>query len=281
MKKTLYILLILPLVLGGCIRIENDPLVTVTPTVDFQGHIRNDEVYVTTTVYANPTFVDAGNIPVKLYYEGSVAFYDEASGDLLAYEEISGEGLTNITVTSSVAESIDNMIVIVRGTVSAYADKDSDGDSSNDLFIHSADFYQEEQVSNIVILEDYPVVIMDPTVEFQMYIRNNELYTTSTISANPDYLLTGTNSIVFKHEGVLQVYDVTSGALLKSASLAGTGYTNAVTILTDTSSFSGFIIIASGTITCNEDVENDGLTSNDRFISSADFYEVLEVDLQE
>ncbi|MFZ5940840.1 MAG: hypothetical protein ACOYXB_09715 [Bacteroidota bacterium] len=280
MKQLNYILLLL-LVFQGCIRIENDPLVTVTPSIEFQGHIRNDEVHVTATIRANPTFVDPGNIPVIIYYEGTIDLYNTVSGELLTSEPITGKGLTSIVVAIASAKDFEDIIIIASGTVSAYADKESDGDPSNDLFLHSSDFYQELSVADIISIVPYPVVTMQPAVEFQTYIRSSELYTTATVTVNPDYVLTGESSILFKHEGVLQIYDVVSGALLKSSSMAGNGLSNAVTILADTSSFDGFIIIASGVITCSEDVENDSNTSNDRFISSADFYEVLEVDLRE
>jgi len=281
MKTTIYFALFIALILPGCIVIEDDPLVVVEPGVEFQGHIRNDEVYITATVSANPSFINPGNIPVLLKYEGSISLYDEESGSLLSVADISGEGLTAIAVVTTSAHSFENMIVIVSGTVSAYADKESDGDPSNDIFIHSADFYQEETLINIVQIEDYPVVTVEPDVNFQMYIRSKELYTTATIRANPTYIITGTSAINFKYEGVLQVYDVISGALLKSTSLAGSGLSNSVTILTDTTSFDGFVIIASGSVTCTEDVGNDGLSSNDRTLSSADFYEIQEIDLRE
>jgi len=281
MKHIFKILIVILLVLPGCKYLINDPLIILVPTIGFQGHIRNNQVYITSTIQGNPDYVVTGNGNTRLAYEGMIDFYNQSTGELIESQDISGEGLNCISTASASAEAFDNMIVIVSGTVSAYVDYESDDDPTNDVFISSSEFYQEALVSDVVTIEDYPVVIMSPAVDFQLYIRNKELYTTATISANPDYQTTGYNSIVFKHEGVLQVYDVTSGALLKSSSLAGTGYTNAVTVLTDTTSFSGFIIIASGTITCNEDIENDGVTSNDRFISSADFYEVLEVDLTE
>lgn len=133
----------------------------------------------------------------------------------------------------------------------------------------------------VIEIEDYPVVILEPSVDFQLHIKNSELYSTVTVRANPYYVETGPAPIIFDYNGVMQLYDEDSGALLKSSSLSGDGLANAVTLAADTATFNGFVIIASGTISCSADIESDGDPSNDLFISSAEYHEVLVVDLEE
>lgn len=281
MRKLSIILLTIIFSITGCITIEDEPLVTVSPAIEFQGYIQGEEVHVTATVRANPTFVNPGNIPTVFEYEGELELYNGDSGALLTSSDITGDGLSTIAKAIADADAFEKIVIVASGSVSAFADKDSDGDRSNDLFLHKASFYEVINMSEVINLQDYPVIIMEPTVEFQPHIRGTELFTTSVVAANPDYLNSGSFPILFGYDGVIQVYDETSGALLKSSALTGSGLTNAVTVVVDTTSFDGFVIIASGTITCTGDVDSDGESANDIFISSAEFYGLLEVDLTE
>ena len=63
MKRDALLVIVLLLTLNGCIVIEEDPIVTVSPEVVLQSHVRENNVYVTATIYANPDFVALGNIP--------------------------------------------------------------------------------------------------------------------------------------------------------------------------------------------------------------------------
>ncbi len=265
----------------SCIRIENDPLVTVSPFVEFQAHIRSDKVYATAIIAANPTFIDPGNIPTVFSYEGKFELYNEVSGALLAQTEIEGSGLNSVIEAVASAEDFENMILIASGSVSAYADKDSDGDRSNDLFLHTSSFYEVTNLSEVINIQNYPVVVLDPGVDFQWAVRNKQLYTTATIRANPDYIVTGIDPIVFEYDGVMQLYDELSGILLKSSSLSGDGLSQAVTIANDTTGFDGFIIIVSGVISCRADIGSDGEAGNDLPVSSAEFNDILIIDLDQ
>lgn len=279
-KRILYIAILL-ITVNSCIVIEDDPLVVVTPTVNFQGHIRSGNVYVTATINANPAFINPGNIATVFLYTGELSLYSTVTGELLNSTEIAGDGLTNIVEVSASAESFDKIVIIASGSIAAYADKESDGDASNDLFLHQADFYQELLVADIISLSDYPIITLAPEVDFQTYIRGGELYATSTISANPAYINQGNSPAVFTYNGILQIYDETSGALLKSRAITGNGLSNSATVFSDTASFSGFIVISSGEVTCTGDVDADGDPSNDIFISNSKFYDIILVDLIE
>jgi len=281
MRKIFIYILILGTSLSSCITIEDDPFVTLTPTVEFRGYVLNNKAIVNTTVNAGPIFGNPGNIPTVFMYQGVVSFYEESSGDLITSTQITGDGLTAVVESQVTSENYQGVIIEVSGIVSAYADKESDGKRSNDILLNKSEFYEVASLSDVISLDDYPVVTMSPTVEFQTHIRNKELYITSTVSVNPGYIVTSSYPIVFTHDGVLQIYDKVTGALVKSGALDGTGLTSAVTILQDTATYDGFVIIASGMIECTGDIASDGSSANDILISTAEFQEVLEMDLRE
>lgn len=281
MKKLIIYITILLFTATSCITIEDDPFVIVDPTVVFRGHLLDDMVVVNSTVYANPAFANPGNIPTVFVFEGEIDLYNELTGELLATTPIEGDGLSTVIRTEAEAASLDNIIVSAAGTVSAYADKESDGDPSNDLFLHKSEFYEVANLAEVINLPNYPIVTMDPDIEYQTYLKANELYITATIYSNPTYVNTGSFPILFRYDGVMQVYDPVSGTLLRSSTITGNGLTNAVTVLTDTTGYDGFIVITSGNITCTGDIGNDGNTGNDIPISTAEFNEVFPVDLEE
>lgn len=281
MKRILLYSLALLFAVTSCITIEDEPFVTVAPDVEFVGHILKNKVVVTATIHANPAFINPGNIPTIFYYEGLIELYNASSGILLGSSEITGDGLTAVVEVEADDDDFEKILVIASGTVSAYADAGSDGETENDLFLHKSTFYEERSLAEVINIQDYPVVTMAPDVEYQLHIRGSDLYTAATISANPTYINTGTFPMLFEYNGVIQVYDQVTGALLKSSTIRGEGLTNAVTVINDTTGFNGFVVITSGGIVCSGDVESDGSNSNDIFISQAEFYEVLTVDLTE
>jgi len=281
MKRILLYSIFLLAGMTGCITIVDEPLVTVSPTVDFRGHIRGDQVYITATVFANVGIVNPGNIPTVYEYDGSIGVYNQDTGDLLAFGNISGDGLSSVNEVSLDAEDFEQFVVVVSGTVSASADIEADGDPSNDLLLHTAEFYEVITLADIIEISDYPIVTMTPAVDYQGYFKGTDFYITATISANPAYVNAGSFPILFEYDGVLQIYDEGSGALLRSSSVNGHGLSNSVTVLSDTTNFDGFVVIASGDITCTGDIGSDGDDSNDILISTAEYYEVLVVDLIE
>lgn len=281
MKRYILPVFVLLLTLGSCIVIEEDPLVTVDPTVSFQSHVRGDKVYVTATVLANPAYLSPGNIPTLFEYEGEISLYNEITGELLASETIGGKGLSAITEVSVSSDDFLKIIVVASGKVSVYADKGTDGDPANDLFILDADFYQMSLLTDIISLQDFPVVTLAPEVEYFTYFMGTELYTTATVTANPTFLNTGTYPLNFAFTGVIQIYNQATGALLKSSNISGTGLSTNVTILIDAAPYRGLIIVTSGTVTCTGDIGADGDASNDVLVSSSKYYGLLEVDLVE
>ncbi len=281
MKKIYILVGCLFLTMSGCIVIENDPFLLVDPVLEFYAHIRKDSLYVTSTVNANPTFVDPGNIPTVITYKGDLEIYNEETGLLLGSAQITGDGLNTLVEASALFENFEHIIVIATGIVSAYADKGSDGDSSNDIFIHESDFYELVYLNDLLNLEGYPVVTMDPEIDYQTYFSNHQLVTTATISANPDYIVAGNIPVIFDYEGVMQVTDQETGALLKSTTIDDEGLSIAVSILADTVSYNNFVIHVSGTLTARADLGSDGDPSNDLFVASTEFNDVINVDLNQ
>jgi hypothetical protein len=281
MKKYIIPVIAMLLTLSSCIVIEEDPLVMVNPAVTFQSHIRGENVYVIATVTANPEYINPGNIPTLFEYQGEVSLYDGMTGELLVTETIDDSGLSSVTEISSPSASYQNIIIVASGRVSAFADKGTDGDQSNDLFIHQSDFYESVALAEVINLQDYPVVTLDPVVEYITHFRGTELYTTATVTANPTYLNTGTYPLRFTFNGVVQIYNKTTGGLLKSSSISGSGLSADVTVLIDYTAYKGFVIITSGTVTCTGDIGSDGDASNDILVSSSKYYELIEVDLTE
>ncbi len=281
MKKAILYSAFLLIALNGCIVIEEDPFLTLSPEVTLQSHVRGNTVYVTATIFANPTFAAPGNIPTIFSYQGDVELYDESTGTLLDSQPITGEGPSAIIEVSASAASLQDMVIIVSGRVLAHADKKSDGDSSNDILLEKAEFYQMGLLSEVISLQDFPVVTMAPTVEYLSHFRGEELYTTVIINANPNYINTGIDPILFRFSGIIQVYDTTVGALLKSGTISGSGLSTNVTLLVDTSGINGLVIVTSGSVTCTADTGADGNASNDIVVSTSKFYSTQVVDLTE
>ncbi len=253
----------------------------LNPEVNLQSHLKSNTVYVTATIFANPAFGAPGNIPTLFSYQGEVELYNESTGELLDSKPITGDGTRSIVEVSASANTLQNMVIIVSGRVLAHADRGSDGDPTNDILLDKTDFYQMRLLSEVISLQDFPVVTLAPAVEYQSHFRGTELYITATITANPTYINTGLDPILFGYNGIVQIYDTTTGALLKSSVIGGTGLSTNVTILVNTATISGLVIITSGTVTCTVDVGADGNASNDLAVSSARFYSTQVVDMTE
>jgi hypothetical protein len=281
MKKAFLYSIILLVALNGCIVIEDDPFVILSPEVTLQSHVKGNTVYVTATIFANPAFGTPGNIPTVFSYQGEVTLYNETTGAELDSKVIAGDGTRAIVEVSASANTLQNMVIIVSGRVLAHADKGSDGDPTNDILLDKAEFYQMQLLSEVISLQDFPVVTLAPAVEYQSHFRGTELYTTATITANPTYINTGIEPILFGYSGLVQIYDTATGALLKSSTISGSGLSTNVTILVNTATINGLVIITSGTVTCTVDVGADGNASNDLTVSSARFYSTQVVDLTE
>ncbi len=279
MRKLLLCVVSVLVLTQGCLVLEEEPLVVLSPNVDFQANVRGNTLYVTAAFSANPNYITAGNIPALFYYEGTIELYDKQSGDLLVDADFKGQGQSAEIEVSTEPEALENVVIVIYGNTSVYADTKSDGDTTNNQFVTASDFYVTRELSEVMTLDTDPVVLLTPSVIFQTHIRNSELYATATINANPNFLVLGTIPVYFGYDGVLQVYDQVSGALVRSVNISGSGLANAVNTVADTTGRDGLVIIASGMVYAYADVGSDQLTANDKTLNYAEFYQVLTVDL--
>lgn len=146
MKTIRTIILLAAVLMTGCLTIDDEPLINLDPTVDFQAHIRSSKLYVTATVLANATYVNPGNMSTIFEYEGEVQMMNEITGTVVSLNTISGNELTKVVTVSADTTSVSGFVVIADGLVTVYADKD-DGGSSNDILISSAEFHGEAHIS--------------------------------------------------------------------------------------------------------------------------------------
>jgi hypothetical protein len=281
MKKALYFGILVLIMLQSCLILEEDPIVILRPSINFQGYIQSDQIFISASLLANPDYITPGNIPTLFKYSIDLQIYNKVTGELLNTVSESGDGSSGSIEISATANRLRDLYLIASGTVSCSADKGSDADPSNDVFIAATDFNEVTDIADVVTLDEEPLVILSPSVVFQTNIRSSDLYATAKVNANPNFIVNGDIPVVISYSGVLQVFDETSGALLKSTTVEGSGYSTAVSILADTTSYSGMILIANGEAICSADVGADGDPSNDIEISRAEFYESLRVDLTE
>lgn len=144
--KALYTLPMLALVLlGGCINLEEEPILLINPTTEISAHIKNERIYATALVMVNPQVLTAGNIPTIFEFLGELTIYNTKTGNKIDVNAFSGGGLSQVYTVTADTVSHDRFIVVASGTINAYADIGNDSDPSNDKLISSGDFYKEAQ----------------------------------------------------------------------------------------------------------------------------------------
>jgi hypothetical protein len=148
MKRTQKIVaFLLPLLalflIPSCLNLEEDPLLTIRPTVDLSAHIKNERITATAQINVNPDIYTAGTLPVWFAYIGEMAIYNAKTGKVIDVNTFSGGGLSKVFEVSADTASHQKLVVIAEGEIEAYADVENDGDPSNDKLISSAGFHQE------------------------------------------------------------------------------------------------------------------------------------------
>ena len=145
MKIKAAIIIPLMLLLTSCLTIEEEPILLINPSAEISAHIKDQKIYATAMVSANPLVLTAGNIPTLFEFAGELAIYNTMNGNIIDVTAFSGGGLSQVyTVTADTASHV-RYIVVASGTINAYADIDNDGDDSNDKLVSSGDFYQEAE----------------------------------------------------------------------------------------------------------------------------------------
>ena len=148
MKQKKYIVaFLLPILalflLPSCLNLDEDPILTLAPTVDLSAHIRNERIYATAQINVNREINTPGTLETRFVYMGQLAIYNSITGNIIDFTEFSGGGLSQVFKVDADTASHTKLIVIAEGVIEAYADIENDGDPSNDKLISQGGFHQE------------------------------------------------------------------------------------------------------------------------------------------
>lgn len=122
-------------------------------------------------------------------------------------------------------------------------------------------------------LEEEPIIQINPTVELSAHIKEKKIFATALINVNSQILTAGNIPTYFEISGELAIYNTITGNIIDVCAFSGGGLSQVYTVTADTTSHRRFIVIASGTINAYADIDNDNDKSNDKLISSGDFYQ--------
>ena len=122
-------------------------------------------------------------------------------------------------------------------------------------------------------IEEEPILLISPTTVISAHIKNEKIYATALVSVNPHVLTSGNIPTIFEFSGELAIYNTITGNIIDVNAFTGGGQSQVYTVTADTASHDRFVVIASGTINAYADIENDADPSNDKLISSGDFFE--------
>ena len=122
-------------------------------------------------------------------------------------------------------------------------------------------------------IEEEPILLINPTTEISAHIKNERIFATALVSVNPQVLTSGNIPTLFEFSGELAIYNTKTGNVIDVNAFSGGGLSQVYTVTADTASHDRFVVIASGTIDAYADLGNDSDPSNDKLISSGDFYQ--------
>jgi len=127
-------------------------------------------------------------------------------------------------------------------------------------------------LSSCINLEEEPILQINPTTVITAHIKNERIYATALVSVNPQILTPGNIPTIFEFSGELAIFNTKTGNIIDANAFSGGGLSQVYTVTADTVTHERFIVIASGTINAYADIENDADPSNDKLISSGDFF---------
>ncbi len=145
MKSLLSVIIVTCVVGTSCLQLEEEPIMLLNPATEISAHIKNERIFATAEVNANPQVLTPGNIPVIFEYSGELAIYNTKTGTRIDVNAFTGGGLSQVYTVAADTASHDRFVVIVSGAIEAFADIGNDGDRSNDKMISNGDFYEEAQ----------------------------------------------------------------------------------------------------------------------------------------
>ncbi len=122
-------------------------------------------------------------------------------------------------------------------------------------------------------IEEEPILLINPTTEISAHIKNERIFATALVTINPQVLTAGNIPTIFEFLGELAIYNTKTGSVIDVNAFNGGGLSQVYTVTADTASHDRFVVVASGTIKAYADIGNDDDSSNDKLISSGDFYQ--------
>ena len=127
----------------SCLNLDEDPILTIAPTVDLSAHIKNERIFATAQINVNRDINTPGTLETRFVYIGDLAIYNSVTGNIIDVNAFSGGGLSQVYTVAADTASHQKLIVIADGVIEAYADIENDGDPSNDKLISQGGFHQE------------------------------------------------------------------------------------------------------------------------------------------
>jgi len=138
--------------LNSCLDLEEEPILMLNPVAEISAHVKDQKIYATGLISANPQILTVGNIPVVYEFSGDLAIWNTLNGNIIDVSAFSGGGLSQVYSVSADTTGHERFIVIMAGSIKAYSDVGNDGSSSNNKLLSEGDFYQETQfiISDLV-----------------------------------------------------------------------------------------------------------------------------------
>ena len=127
-------------------------------------------------------------------------------------------------------------------------------------------------MSSCINIEEEPILLIKPTAEISAHIKNQRIYATSLVNVNPQVLLAGNLPTIFKFTGELSIYNTVNGDIIDVNAFTGGGLSKVFSVSAEIMDHERFIVIASGSIEAYANFGNDDDESNDKQISSGEFY---------
>jgi len=127
----------------SCFNLDEEPILTVNPTVQISAHIKNARIYATAQINVNPDVVVVGDLQVHYEYSGDLAIYNTETGNIIDVNAFSGGGQSQVYTVAADTASHESFVVIADGKIEAWVDIGDDGEPGNDKLISEGGFHQE------------------------------------------------------------------------------------------------------------------------------------------
>jgi len=152
MKIPYFTLFLFLLTLSSCLNLDEESILMVNPVAEISAHVKDQKIFATSLISANPDIQVAGNVATLFEYTGELAIYNSYNGTIIDVSSISGGGLSQTYTVSADTTGHERFVVIATGTIKAYSDLNNDGQIHSGNIISEGQFYQESQfiVSELV-----------------------------------------------------------------------------------------------------------------------------------